>query len=93
MIDRSVCLQGEHANTTQEGPKQGIEPSQSCSTDLRPIRDVFGAVSDEADGLHAGVREGGVAGKFGQTLDGILEGIDGGCKVLLKHIRWGTVIK
>lgn len=67
--------------------------SQSCSTDLRPIGDVFGAVSDEAYGLHAGVREGGVAGKFGQTLDGILEGVDGGCKVLFKHIRWWTVME
>lgn len=47
-------------------------------------------MSDEADGLHAGVREGGIAGKFGQTLDGILEGVDGGCKVLFKHIRWGV---
>lgn len=32
--------------------------------DLWPIRDVFCAVSDEANGFHAGVRERGVAGEL-----------------------------
>lgn len=56
--------------------------------DLRPLGDVFGAVTDEADGLHAGVWERGIAGELRQTLDGVLEGVDCGCKVLFEYIRW-----
>lgn len=57
-------------------------------TDLWPLRDVFGTVSDEADGFHAGVWEGGITGKLWQTLNCILEWVNGGRKVLLKYIRW-----
>lgn len=56
-------------------------------TDLWPLRDVFGAVADEADGFHAGVWKRGVAGELRQTLDGVLEGVDGGREVLLEYIR------
>lgn len=55
---------------------------------LRSLRDIFGAVSDETDSLHAGVWKWGITGKLWQTLDSILEGVNGGCKVLLKYIRW-----
>lgn len=55
--------------------------------DLWPIWDVFGAVSDEADGFHAGVWEWGIAGKLWQTLHGILEGVNCSRKVLFKYIR------
>lgn len=62
-----------------------LEPSSS--TNLWSVRHVFGAVSDEADGFHACVGEGGVTGKLGQALHCILEGVDGGQEVLLKYIR------
>ena len=54
---------------------------------LWPLRHIFGTVAYEADGLHAGVREGGVAGKLRQTLHSILERVNGGREVLLKYIR------
>lgn len=44
-------------------------------------------MADQSDGLHAGVGERRVAGELGQTLHGVLEGVDGGRKVLLKYIR------
>lgn len=58
------------------------------NADLRSVWNVFGAVSDEADGFHAGVWEGRITGELGQTLNSILEGVDGGRKVLLKYICW-----
>lgn len=60
----------------------------SPNADLRSVWNVFGAVSDEADGFHTGVWEGCITGELGQTLNSILEGVDGGCKVLFKHICW-----
>lgn len=59
----------------------------SPNADLRSVWNVFGAVSDEADRFHTGVREGSITGELGQTLNSILEGVDGGRKVLFKYIR------
>lgn len=56
-------------------------------TDLRSVGDVFGAVADQTNGLHAGVGEGSVAGELRQTFDGVLEGVDGGREMLLEYIR------
>lgn len=68
--------------------EQCIKEGAACSdTDLWPLRDVFGAVADEADGFHAGVWKRGVAGELRQTLDGVLEGVDGGREVLFEYIR------
>lgn len=57
------------------------------STDLRSVGDVFGAVTDETDGLHAGVGESSVAGELRQTFDSVLEGINGSWEMLLEYIR------
>lgn len=57
------------------------------STDLRSVGDVFSAVADETDGLHAGVGERSVAGELRQTFDSVLEGVDGSWEMLLKYIR------
>lgn len=43
----------------------------------------------EPDGLHAGVGERRVADELRQALDGVLERVDGGCKVLLEGVHWG----
>lgn len=57
------------------------------STDLRSVGDVFSAVTDETDGLHAGVGERSVAGELRQTFDSVLEGVNGSWEMLLKYIR------
>lgn len=44
-------------------------------------------MADEADGLHAGVGERRVAHELRQALDGVLEGVDGGGKVLLEGVH------
>lgn len=46
---------------------------------------IFGTVADETDGLHAGVWECSVAGELRQALHSVLEWIDDGGKVFLKH--------
>ncbi len=61
--------------------------SALVSTDLRSVGDVFGAVADETDCLHAGVGERSVAGELRQTFDSVLEGINGSWEMLLKYIR------
>lgn len=66
----------------------GFSSSLSSSTDLWSVGHIFGAVSDEADGFHARVWEGGVTGKLGKALHRVLEGVDGGQEVLLKYIRY-----
>ena len=65
----------------------GSPPSPAAFSHLRSLGYVFGAVADEADGLHAGVGEGGVAGELRQTLHRILKGVDGGGEVPLEHVR------
>lgn len=56
-------------------------------TDLRSVGDVFSAVADETDGLHAGVGERSIAGELRQTFDSVLEGVNGCWEMLLKYIR------
>ena len=51
---------------------------------LRVRGDELRALHDQSDGLHAGVGEGGVAGKFGQALDAVLETVQDMRKVKLK---------
>lgn len=49
---------------------------------------MFSAVSNESNGLHAGVRKRSITSKLWQTLDSILKGIDGGGKVFLEYSGW-----
>lgn len=64
-----------------------VMESALVSTDLRSVGDVFGAVADETDCLHAGVGERSVAGELRQTFDSVLEGINGSWEMLLEYIR------
>ena len=50
------------------------------------VRDVFGTGAYDTNSLHACVRKGSIAGKLRQTFHSILEGIDGGHKVLLEDL-------
>ena len=43
---------------------------------------MLGTCSDDADGFHASIGEGSIAGKLGETLYCISEGVDGGREVL-----------
>lgn len=61
---------------------------------LRFFSHVLGTRADNANCLHAGVREGSVAGILRQTLHGVLERVDCRCEVLLEDLIYskGTVI-
>ena len=52
------------------------------------LGDMVGTLSDDPNGFHACVGESCIASKLGQALDGVLERINGGGKVLFKDSRW-----
>lgn len=53
---------------------------------------VFGAVSYERDGLHAGVREAGITRELTETLHRVLEGVDHSDEMLLVNLTCPGVI-
>ncbi len=53
---------------------------------LRVVSHVLGTRPDDPDGLHAGVWELGIAGKLRETLDSVLERVDGGREVLFEDL-------
>ena len=52
------------------------------------VGDVLGAVADEANRLHRGVRESRVAGELGKAFHGVLERVDRRTEILLENRGW-----
>ena len=80
-------------NSFQTLALQGLCVHACTGTYLGLFRNVLGTWPDDANGLHACIRKGGVGWKFRQTLHSILEGVNGGWKMFLENVVYIKIIQ